>query len=134
MSGSKKVPFGKWYGCLGELRSLIPEESRLVLLTATATKSTKGEILSTLHLSEEDVKFIEQSPDRPNIKYCLQYLDKNEPLESSFSTLISDIKTMGPGMPRTLIYCQTRKQCSLLFRVLDFPWREHLPWNKKTSK
>lgn len=44
---------------------------------ATATKATKGEILNTLHLSKEDIKFIEQSPDCPNIKYCAQYLDKN---------------------------------------------------------
>ena len=67
LSGSKKVPFRKWYGCLGELRSLIPTAIRLVILTATATKATKGEILNTLYLSGEDIKFIEQSPDRPNI-------------------------------------------------------------------
>lgn len=119
MSGSKKVPFRKWYGCLGELRSLIPTATRLVILTATATKATKGEILTTLHLSGEDIKFIEQSPDRPNIKYCAQYLDRNEPIEASFSTLIEELKTMRGNTPRTLIYCQTRKQCSVLFRMFE---------------
>ena len=88
------MPFRKWYGCLGELRSLIPTATRLVILTATATKATKEEILNTLHLSGEDIKFIEQSPDRPNIRYCAQYLDKNEPLEASFSTLIEELKTV----------------------------------------
>lgn len=115
------MPFRKWYGCLGEVRSLIPTATRLVILTATATKATKGEILNTLHLSGEDVKFIEQSPDRPNIKYCAQYLDKNEPTEASFSTLIEfeELKTMRGNTPTTLIYCQTRKQCSVLFRMFE---------------
>lgn len=113
------MPFRKWYGCLGELRSLIPTATRLVILTATATKATKEEILNTLHLSGEDIKFIEQSPDRPNIKYCAQYLDKNEPLEASFSTLIEELKTMRGNTQRTLIYCQTRKQCSVLFLMFE---------------
>lgn len=90
-----------------------------MILMATATKATKGEILNTLHLSKEDIKFIEQSPDCPNIKYCAQYLDKNEPLEASFSTLIEELKTMRGNTPRTLIYCQTKKQCSVLFHVFE---------------
>ena len=88
-------------------------------MTATATKATKTEILSTLHLSEDDVKFVEQSLDRPNLKYSVQYLDKNEPLQASFSTVIADLKSLGSNAPRTLIYCQTRKQCSVLFRVFE---------------
>ena len=73
-----------------------------------------------MHLSGEDIKFIiEQSPDRPNIKYCAQYLDKNKPLEVSFSTLIEELKTMRRNTPRTLIYCQTRKQCSVLFHMFE---------------
>ena len=121
LSGSKKVhvPFRKWYGCLGELRSLIPAISKLLILTATATKTTKAEILSTLHLSEKKIIFIEQSPDRPNLKYSIQYVDKNEPLAVAFCTLVAELKCMGTNTPRTLIYCQTRKQCSVLFRVCE---------------
>ena len=36
------------YGCLGELRSLIPEKCHIIVLTATATKSTKEQILQNL--------------------------------------------------------------------------------------
>ena len=88
-------------------------------MTATATKATKSEILSTLHLSEDEIKFVEQSPDRPNLKYTVEYLDKNEPLQASFSTIIADLKSLGLTAPRTMIYCQTRKQCSVLFRVFE---------------
>ena len=90
-----------------------------MILMATAMKTTKGEILCALHLSEEEVHFIEQSPDRPNVKYSTQFVDKNEPLEAAFSTLITELKTTGSNMPRTLAYYQTRKQCSVLFRVVE---------------
>lgn len=75
---------------------------------ASAMKTTKGEILCALHLSEEKVNFIEQSPDRPNM-HSTQYVDKNGPLEAAFSSLITELKTMGSNTPRTLAYCQTRK-------------------------
>jgi len=113
------VPFRKWYGCLGEIRSLAPSTSRLLILTATATKATKGEILSTQQLGEDDIKFIEQSPNQPNLKYSVQYLDKNEALQTAFSALIGDLKNQVAKTPRTLLYCQTRKQCHILFRVFE---------------
>ena len=116
---TKKSPFSKWYGYLGEIRSLIPKACGIIILTATATKNTKKQILDTLHLLPDEVAMVEQSPSRPNLCYVKQYLDKNEPLEKQFASLINDLKTLGNRMPRTLIYCQTRKQCSLLFRLFE---------------
>ena len=102
LPGAKKVPFRKWYGCLGELRALFPKEySQLLVLTATTTKTTKQQILKTLHLSEGEMKVIEQSPDRPNLFYVTSYLDKNEDIESAFSSLIFEVKeldTKHPGL------------------------------------
>ena len=57
---------------------------------------------------------VQQCPSRPNLCYVKQYLDKNEPLEKQFESLINELKTMGIKMPRTLIYCQT-----LLFRLFE---------------
>ena len=116
---TKKSPFRKWYGYLGEIRSLIPKACGIIILTATATKNTKKQILDTLHLLPDEVAMVEQSPSRPNLCYVKQYLDKNEPLEKQFASLINDLKTLGNRMHRTLIYCQTRKQCSLLFRLFE---------------
>lgn len=126
MSGSKKVPFRKWYGCLGELKSLAPSTSRLMILTATATKATKNEILSSLHLKDNNVKFIEQSPNRANLKYTVQYVDNNVALQTAFSSLIAELKTLGSKTPRTLLYCQTRKQCHILFRVFEVFLKEKI--------
>lgn len=107
LPGAKKVPLRKWYGCLRELRALFPKECQLLVLTATATKTTKQQILQTLHLSEGEMKVIEQSPDRPNLYYVTSYLDKNEDIESAFSSLIFEVKELDTKTPRTLIYCQT---------------------------
>ena len=61
LPGAKKVPFRKWHGCLGELRALFPKECQLLVLTVTATKTTKQNNVQTLHLSEGEMKVIEQS-------------------------------------------------------------------------
>lgn len=119
LPGAKKVPFRKWYGCLGELRSLIPKKCQMIVLTATATKQTKQQIWKTLHLSENEMKIIEQSPDRPNLFYVKSYLEKSENIEAAFSSLICEVKELNTKTDRTLIYCQTRKQCSVLFRVFE---------------
>ena len=118
LSNASKGPFRKWYGCLGELKSLIPKECSIMVLTATATKGTKEQILDALHLPA-DITMIEQSPSRENLCYIKQYLDKNDPLEKKFGSLIDELKTIGIETPRTIIYCQTRKQCSVLFRLFE---------------
>ena len=74
---TKKSPFRKWYGYLGEIRSLISKACGIIILTATATQNTKKQILDTLHLLPNEVAMVEQSPSRPNLCYVKQYLDKN---------------------------------------------------------
>ena len=71
MSAAKKgLPFRKWYGCLGELRSLIPEDKKLMILTATATGETKSEILKTLHLDDKEIKIIERIRGEAEVFLC----------------------------------------------------------------
>lgn len=127
LPGAKnKVPFQKWYGCLGEIRSLIPSGCQILVLTATASKTTKQQIFHTLHLSDKDIKMIEESPDRTNLFYATLYLDKNDSIELSFASLINEVKNFKVQTERTLIYCQTRKQCSVLFRVFEVYLGKHL--------
>ena len=80
-----KGPFRKWYGCLGELRSLIPKECSMMAVNATATKETKELILDTFHLPT-DIAVVEKSPSRENLFYSKQYLEKNDPLEKQFES------------------------------------------------
>ena len=75
-----------------------------MVLTATATKATKQQILHTLHICEKDLQLIEQSPDRRNLFYGMSYLDKNDEIELAFSSLISEVKELNTETARTLIY------------------------------
>lgn len=90
-----------------------------MVLTATATTATKQQIMRSLNLSSHNLKVIEQSPDRPNLFYDKVYLDKNRAIEDAFEGLIKELETLGKDTPRTIIYCQTRKQCSLLFSMFE---------------
>ena len=51
--------------------------------------------------------------------YILTYLDKNIPLENIFYWLVNQVKMSNIDTERVLIYCQTRKQCSVLFRMFE---------------
>ena len=113
------MPFRQWYRCLGEMISLIPSESKLLVVTATATKANQIQIFETLGMKSSQIYKIEKSPNRPNLMFNLTYLDKDIPYEDLFSRLIEDVKKHGVSTDRTLIYCQTRKQCSVLFRLFQ---------------
>lgn len=117
--GKQSIPFRQWYGNLGELRSLVPSDIKFLILTATATKSTTESIFDSLRLSVKNTYTVQRSPNRPNLYYSVQYIDINMPLEIVFSRLIDELSRKGIKTDRALIYCQTRKQCGLLFRMFE---------------
>lgn len=117
LPGERSVPFREWFSNLGELRSLIPQEARMLVVTATATKSTRQKIFETLQLGPKTI-VIEKSPDRPNLKYSAMYISKSQPFEQIFGEVIKELKEHGKMAERSMIYCQTRKQCALIFRTL----------------
>ena len=119
--GRKKggIPFRKWYGNLSELVSLVPLNVNILILTATATRSTTDCIFDSLHLPRNNVHTVKRSPNRNNLRYSLQYIDNNMPLEMVFGGLISEVLKNGNETKRTLIYCQTRKHCGLLFSLFE---------------
>lgn len=55
------------YGCLHELRAIVPEGTPYLACTATATKSIREEVIRSLDMY--DSEFVFTSPDRPNIFY-----------------------------------------------------------------
>lgn len=63
--------------------TLIPQEARLLVVTATATKSTRQKIFETLQLGPKTI-VIEKSPDRPNLKYSAIYIRKSQPFKPIF--------------------------------------------------
>ncbi|XP_065071472.1 uncharacterized protein LOC135696120 [Rhopilema esculentum] len=111
------VPFRQWFGNLIEIKSLL-NNPRLAVFTATASKSTKGKIFSTLQLDPLKTFEIEKCPLKPNLKFITKFLDSGLPIENVFSVVITDIKSRQDQAKGTLIFCRTRKQCSLIYRTM----------------
>ena len=63
------------------------------------------------------------SPERSNIKYAIQYVENSMDLSEVFGELIADIKQQKQST-RTIIYCQTRKQCAILWRMFKLNLEE----------
>ena len=63
------MPFRAAYGKIGQLRSFV-NCPLLCLLTATAGKETRTQIMKALHM--RDTKLIKISPDKPNCKFIVK--------------------------------------------------------------
>ena len=69
---------------------------------------------------------VEQRLDRPTIQYTVQYLDKNTSMEMAFNYLVEQKKQHDIKTTRCLIHCQTRKQCSVIYRIFVLPLGKQL--------
>ncbi len=115
----RAAPFRQWYTNLGELKSLLLSSTRYAIFTATATKATKNTIFKMLNLSALSTYSIEKPPLRSNISFRFAYLHKEQPLETVFAFLIHELKAKRIDTDKCIIFCQTRKQCSLIYRMFQ---------------
>ena len=94
--------FQKEFGNLGEVRSLIPKNVRIMALTATATSHT-CEIICKL-LGIVDAVIVAEPPSRPNIKYVVEC--NPDTLEETFAPLVGEVHVCQcRHLDRTIIFC-----------------------------
>ena len=55
---------------------------------------------------------VEESPNKPNIAYVVKYMERNARLSDYFQWIAKDELSMAT---RTIIYCQTIKQCAVVY-------------------
>ena len=113
----KEGLFRKWYANIVELKSLLHSSTQFAVFTATATKTTKKTIYQMLNLNAINTFVIEKPPLRGNISYQFSHLSKDKSLDTVFGTLIEELKAKGDKTGRCIIFCQTHKQCSVVFRL-----------------
>ena len=132
-SGNNKdrSAFRRWYSRLNEMRSFIGRVP-FVALTATATNRTKLRIFELLEF--ESPKEISESPNKQNVRYSVQKLDTSLPLLENFRCLIKELMEKGKDSQRTIIYCQTIKQCSHLFRMFELALGDSLYHGKNDPR
>ena len=61
---------------------------------------------------------IKESPNKLNLTYIVEYMHKDTDLEFYFGWLVDELKTKQVSCERTFIYCQTIKQCGVVYRTI----------------
>lgn len=101
-----RVAFAK----LGDLRSVVPSETNVMALTATATQKTFHVIKERLSMS--DPVLVSMSPLRNNISYrVLPKVDINQ----FCSEICTNLKTERCAYPKTVIFVQTYSDCCNIY-------------------
>ena len=59
-----------------------------------------------------------ESPNKESIAYVVEYMPRDEDLEYYFCWLLDELKEKKELCDRTIIYCQTIKQCGLLYATI----------------
>ena len=106
------MPFRKWFGSVGELRSIM-SSATVLLLTATASQKTRNHLKTMLGigLAYESV----DSPDRPNIMLHVNRFKGTQSVVEVFQWLILIIKECKRDMPRILLFCRSINDVGSLY-------------------
>ena len=108
--------FRESYGKLFELRSLA-SDIPIIALTATATHLTRDTIVNILHM--EHFVEINESPNKTNLRYVVHCMDKKAEHEEYFVWLADTLRKERQNSVRTILYCQTIKQCSIIYATIS---------------
>ena len=81
----------------------------------------------------KDPCIIYESPEKPNIAYSVHYISKNKSLEYCFKWLSDELLKHGINATRTIIYCQTIKQCTIIYSTIKAMLGNGLYIGKKTN-
>ena len=84
------------------MRSIIPECVNVMALTATATVSTRKEIIKSLDMQNPVV--VSVSPMKENIYYCVS---KKMKVNESFHPICEKLASQRAATDRMIIFCRT---------------------------
>jgi superfamily II DNA helicase RecQ len=74
----------------------------------------------------KDPSFVSESPNKQNMVYVVECISKGSNLEDYFAWLAEDIIKHGTMTERTIIYCQTIKQCGQIYNSIKSMIGNHL--------
>ena len=102
--------FRKEFLSIGEARSLVPDNVRMMALTATATRTTRQQICRRLGMVKPHI--VTESPNRQNIHYAVQVAGN---IEETFAPLIEEIRRKRTAMDKVIIFCRTYDESSRIY-------------------
>lgn len=98
------------YARVHEVRALIPSGIPFLACTATATRSVRQEVISSLDM--EGCEVVSTSPNRPNIFYSVC---PRTTAEVDLEPLLSSLIKQQNLAPRMIVYCRTLDACADLY-------------------
>ena len=98
------------FAAIGNLRSVIPEGTKIMALTATATRPTFESVVS--RLSMENVAVVGASSVRDNIRYSVHPMMS---MDEFCYKIAEDVRTLGIRYPKTVIFCRKYSDCASLY-------------------
>ena len=99
--------FRREFANISEVRSLVPAGVKIMALTATASKSSRKQIINTLCM--EDVQVIAVTPNRANITYHVKRWEDG--MSEAMDDVIGRLVEKRNKCERTIIYCRTINNC-----------------------
>ena len=98
---------------IGDIRSLIPKQVKIIALTATASKDTLCSVIKRLSL--KDPVIVAVSPYRENISYEIR---ANINMDEFTSEISEEIKTLQSNFPKTVVFVRSYKDCSCIYSMV----------------
>ena len=104
--------FRRTFAQIGDLRSLLPNELKILALTATATMDTYSVVQTRLGMVEPVL--ISMSPERQNIFY--RVCPKTE-LQPFVNSIVEEF--LMEDFPKTVVFVRTYNDCSNIYLLLQ---------------
>ena len=95
---------------MGEVRSLLPKEVKVMALTATATKPVRLAVINTLGMKKTHV--VAFSPVKKNLMYAVSTFEN---VEDSFGPVVRRLKVEHALFPRMIIFTRSISMAGHLF-------------------
>ena len=103
------LTFREVFQHVGEVRSLIPPHVSILAMTATVTTTDQLYIQNLLSMQSPQM-FI-MSPLKKNLHYGVKECKSVE----VFLELVAELKSLRTKMKRTIIFCQTIRDCTTIY-------------------
>ncbi|XP_019861738.1 PREDICTED: ATP-dependent DNA helicase Q1-like [Amphimedon queenslandica] len=95
---------------LGEIGSLLPQQTNVMALTATATTALRDHVIKILGMKR--VSVVEVSPGKDNLFFSIKEFKS---IGENFIPLMKELKDKKLSMERTLIFCRRPIDCAELW-------------------
>ena len=103
------------YSCLRELRALAPQVNILALTCYSYKRYNED---NRRGIDDERPRIIYESPAKPNITYSVHHISKDKSLKYCSKWLSDELIEHGINTTHAIIYCQTIKQCTVVYSTI----------------